>query len=125
MPAMFAYDLPSSRRASAEAKPALPLHVPVARCRLTEEHTRALIAFCRSHRIRYNAVLSAAILLAEWRLRDTPNIPVLIYPVDLRYILSPPLSATAYTNPLGVATYLAEMTTTPVLWSLHAISPRL
>ena len=110
MPAMFAYDLPPSRRASTEAKPALPLHVPVARCRLTEEHTRALIAFCRSHRIRYNAVLSAAILLAEWRLRDTPNIPVpYIYPVDLRYILSPPLSATACTNPLGVATYLAEI----------------
>jgi phenolphthiocerol/phthiocerol/phthiodiolone dimycocerosyl transferase len=110
MPAMFAYDLPPSRRATTNAKPALPLHVPVARCRLTEEHTRVLIAFCRAHRIRSNAVLSAAILLAEWRLRDTPNIPVpYIYPVDLRYILSPPLSATAYTNPLGVATYLAEI----------------
>ena len=49
-------------------------------------------------------------MLAEWRLRDTPNIPVpYIYPVDLRYILSPPLSATACTNPLGVATYLAEI----------------
>ncbi len=110
MPAMFAYDLPPSRRATTNAKPALPLHVPVARCRLTEEHTRDLIAFCRAHRIRANAVLSAAILLAEWRIRDTPNIPVpYIYPVDLRYILSPPLSATAYTNPLGVATYLAEI----------------
>jgi phenolphthiocerol/phthiocerol/phthiodiolone dimycocerosyl transferase len=110
MPAMFAYDLPPSRRATTNAKPALPLHVPVARCRLTEEHTRALIAFCRAHRLRSNAVLSAAILLAEWRLRDTPNIPVpYIYPVDLRYILSPPLSATACTNPLGVATYLAEI----------------
>ena len=110
MPAMFAYDLPPSRRATTNAKPALPLHVPVARCRLTEEHTRVLIAFCRANRLRFNAVLSAAILLAEWRLRDTPNIPVpYIYPVDLRYILSPPLSATAYTNPLGVATYLAEI----------------
>ena len=110
MPAMFAYDLPPSRRATTNAKPALPLHVPVARCRLTEEHTRVLIAFCRAHRLRSNAVLSAAILLAEWRLRDTPNIPVpYIYPVDLRYILSPPLSATGCTNPLGVATYLAEI----------------
>jgi hypothetical protein len=110
MPAMFAYDLPPSRRATTNTKPAFPLHVPVARCRLTEEHTRALIAYCRAHRLRPNAVLSAAILLAEWRLRDTPNIPVpYIYPVDLRYILSPPLSATAYTNPLGVATYLAEI----------------
>jgi phenolphthiocerol/phthiocerol/phthiodiolone dimycocerosyl transferase len=110
MPAMFAYDLPPSRRATTNAKPALPLHVPVARCRLTEEHTRVLIAFCRAQRLRPNAVLSASILLAEWRLRDTPNIPVpYIYPVDLRYILSPPLSATGCTNPLGVATYLAEI----------------
>ena len=110
MPAMFVYDLPPSRRAITDAKPVLPLHVPVARCRLTEEHTCNLIAFCRAHRLRPNAVLSAAILLEEWRLRDTPNIPVpYIYPVDLRYILSPPLSATAYTNPLGVATYLAEI----------------
>ncbi|MGE5695641.1 MAG: phthiocerol/phthiodiolone dimycocerosyl transferase family protein [Candidatus Sericytochromatia bacterium] len=110
MPAMFAYDLPPSRRATTDAKPDLPQHVPVARCRLTEEDTRNLIAFCRAHRLRSNAVLSAAILLAEWRLRDTPHIPVpYIYPVDLRYILSPPLSATACTNPLGVATYLAEI----------------
>jgi phenolphthiocerol/phthiocerol/phthiodiolone dimycocerosyl transferase len=110
MPAMFVYELPPSRRATTNAKPALPRHVPVARCRLTEEHTRNLIAFCRAHRLRPNAVLSAAILLAEWRLRDTPNIPVpYIYPVDLRYILSPPLSATGCTNPLGVATYLAEI----------------
>ena len=110
MPAMFAYDLPPSRRATADAKPSLPQHVPVARCRLTAEQTGDFIAFCRAHRVRSNAVLSAAILLAEWRLRDTPNIPVpYIYPVDLRYILSPPLSATACTNPLGVATYLAEI----------------
>ena len=82
----------------------------MARCRLTEHETRHLISFCRAHRLRTNAVLSAAILLAEWQLRDTPNIPVpYIYPVDLRYFLSPPVSATACTNPLGVATYLAEI----------------
>ena len=32
-----------------------------------------------------------------------------VYPVDLRYVLSPPVSATACTNPVGVATYLAEI----------------
>lgn len=110
MPAMFAYDLPPSRRAVTDVNPTLPSHVPVARCRLSEPETRALIAFCRQHRLRTNAVISAAILMAEWRIRDTPQIPVpYIYPVDLRYFLTPPLSATACTNPLGVATYLAEI----------------
>jgi hypothetical protein len=57
-----------------------------------------------------NGLLSAVVLLAEWRLRGRTHIPVpYIYPVDLRYVLSPPLSATACTNPLGVATYLAEI----------------
>ncbi|MGE2717240.1 phthiocerol/phthiodiolone dimycocerosyl transferase family protein [Mycolicibacterium litorale] len=110
MPAMFAYELPPSRRATNEVHPALPSHVPVARCRLSERETRELISFCRTHRLRTNAVLSAAILLAEWQVRETPHIPVpYIYPVDLRYFLSPPLAATACTNPLGVATYLAEI----------------
>jgi phenolphthiocerol/phthiocerol/phthiodiolone dimycocerosyl transferase len=110
MPAMFAYDLPPSKRATIDVKPTSPVHVPVARCRLTERETRDLIAFCRAHRLGSNALLSAAVLLAEWQLRATPSIPVpYIYPVDLRYILSPPVSATACTNPLGVATYLAEI----------------
>ena len=57
-----------------------------------------------------NGLLSAVVLMAEWQLRGTPNIPVpYIYPVDLRYLLSPPVSATACTNPVGVATYLAEI----------------
>jgi hypothetical protein len=110
MPAIFAHALPPSRRATADVRPDLPMRVPVARCRLTERETRHLISFSRAHRLRTNAVFSAAILLAEWRLRDTPNIPVpYIYPVDLRYFLSPPVSATACTNPLGVATYLAQI----------------
>lgn len=110
MPAMFAYQLPPSRRAATDEKPALPTRVPVARCRLTERETRELIAFCRMHRLRTNAVVSAAILIAEWQFRDTPHIPVpYIYPVDLRYFISPPLSATECTNPLGVATFLAEI----------------
>ena len=77
---------------------------------LDESTTRALIALCRAHKIGLNGVISASILLAEWGLRETPHIPVpYLYPVDLRYLLSPPLSATACTNPVGVATYLAEI----------------
>jgi hypothetical protein len=57
-----------------------------------------------------NSLLSAAVLMAEWQLRKTPNIPVpYVYPVDLRYLLSPPVSATESTNPVGIATYLAEI----------------
>jgi phenolphthiocerol/phthiocerol/phthiodiolone dimycocerosyl transferase len=86
------------------------MRVPVARCRLSESETRQLIDYCRTHRLRTNAVFSAAILMAEWKLRETPHIPVpYIYPVDLRYFLSPPVSATGCTNPLGVATYLAHI----------------
>ena len=110
MPAMFVYDLPPSRRAAADVKSASPVRVPMAWCRFNERETQDLIAFSRVHRLGLNALLSAVVLLAEWQLRETPNIPVpYIYPVDLRYFLSPPVSATACTNPVGVATYLAEI----------------
>jgi phenolphthiocerol/phthiocerol/phthiodiolone dimycocerosyl transferase len=110
MPAMFAYDLPPSRRAASDVKPASPLRVPMVGCQLSERETQDLIAFGRAHRVGLNGLLSAVLLLAEWRLRGRTNIPVpYVYPVDLRYALSPPLSATACTNPLGVATYLAEI----------------
>lgn len=110
MPAVFAYDLPPSRRAASDVKPASPLRVPMVGCQLSDRETRDLIAFGRAHRIGLNGLLSAVLLLAEWRIRGRTNIPVpYVYPVDLRYILSPPLSATACTNPLGVATYLAEI----------------
>jgi phenolphthiocerol/phthiocerol/phthiodiolone dimycocerosyl transferase len=110
MPAMFAYDLPPSRRAASDVKPASPLRVPMVGCQLSERETQDLIAFGRAHRVGLNGLLSAVLLLAEWRLRGRTNIPVpYVYPVDLRYVLSPPLSATACTNPLGVATYLAEI----------------
>jgi hypothetical protein len=57
-----------------------------------------------------NALLAAVILTAEWRVRGTPNVPVpYVYPVDLRYLLSPPVSATESTNPVGIATYLADI----------------
>ena len=40
MPAMFAYDLPPSRRAAADVKPASPVRVPMASCRLSERETQ-------------------------------------------------------------------------------------
>jgi hypothetical protein len=110
MPAMFAYDLPPSRRAVTGDAPAKPISVPLARCWLTERETRDLMALCQENRVSLSTVVSAAILLAEWQIRGTPNIPIpYIYPVDLRYLLSPPVSATGSTNPLGVATFLAEI----------------
>ncbi len=110
MPAMFAYDLPPSRRADTGDAPVKPISVPVTRCWLTERETRDLMALCQQNRVSLSTVVSAAILLAEWKIRATPNIPIpYIYPVDLRYLLSPPVSATGSTNPLGVATYLAEI----------------
>ena len=110
VPAMFAYDLPPSRRAATDVKPASPLRVPMTACELTERETHELIAFIRAHQLGLNGLLSAVILLAEWRLRGRTNIPVpYLYPVDLRYVLSPPVSATGCTNPVGVATYLAHI----------------
>lgn len=110
MPAMFAYDLPQTRRAASGVKPASPVRVPMVSCRLSERETDDFVALCRAHRLGVNAVLSAVLLLAEWQLRGKPNIPVpFIQIVDLRYFLSPPVSSTACTNPLGVATYLADI----------------
>jgi hypothetical protein len=110
MPAMFAYDLPPTRRAVTDAKPASPVRVPMASCRLGEHETDGVVAFGRAHDLSLHAVLSAALLMAEWRLRGRLNIPVpYIYTVDLRYFLSPPVSATGCTNPIGMATYLAEI----------------
>ena len=108
--AMFAYDLPPSRRAPSEVNPALPQLVPMVYCTLGEEDTEHLIAFCRAHKLGLNSLLSAVVLMAEWQVRKTPGIPVpYVYPVDLRYVLSPPVSATECTNPVGIATYLAEI----------------
>ena len=110
MPAMFAYDLPPSRRAVTGPTPAFPLRVPMVSCQLSEQDTDSIVALCRAHGLGLTAVLSAALVMAEWQVRGTPNIPVpLIYTVDLRYFLSPPVSATGCTNPVGLATYLAEI----------------
>ncbi|MBS9535241.1 acyltransferase [Mycobacterium sp. M1] len=110
MPALFAYDLPPTRRAVTDAKPDSPMLVPMASCRLSEAETDAVVAFGKAHDLSLHAVLSAAVLTAEWQLRGKLSIPVpYVYTVDLRYFLSPPVSATGCTNPIGLATYLAEI----------------
>lgn len=108
--AMFVYDLPPSRRAPSDVNPVLPQRVPMAYCKLSERDTEAVIEFCRANKLGLNSLLSAAVLMAEWQVRETPSVPVpYVYPVDLRYLLSPPISATECTNPVGIATYLAEI----------------
>jgi phenolphthiocerol/phthiocerol/phthiodiolone dimycocerosyl transferase len=110
MPALFAYDLPPSRRADTGVKPASPVRVPMVSCRLSESQTQAIVELCRAQKLGLHSVLSAAILMAEWEIRGKLNIPVpFIYTVDLRYFLSPPVSATGCTNPIGLGTYLAEI----------------
>ncbi|HET9875177.1 MAG TPA: acyltransferase [Mycobacterium sp.] len=110
MPAMFAYDLPPSRRTGSGVKPASPVRVPMASCRLSEHETDQVVEFGRAHDLTLHGVLSAALLMAEWQLRGRSNIPIpYIYTVDLRYFLSPPVSATGCTNPIGLAVYLAEL----------------
>jgi hypothetical protein len=110
MPALFAYDLPPSRRADTGVKPSSPVRVPMVSCRLSESQTHAIVELCRAEKIGLHAVLSAVILMAEWQVRGKLNIPVpFLYTVDLRYFLSPPVSATGCTNPVGLGTYLAEI----------------
>lgn len=110
LPAMFVYDLPPSRRAAAESNPVVPKLVPMVSCTLGTDESERIVAFCRANKLGLNALLSAVILTAEWRVRGTPNVPVpYVYPVDLRYLLSPPVSATECTNPVGIATYLAQI----------------
>jgi hypothetical protein len=109
IPAMFVYELPP-RRSSACDPPAGPVPVPAARGRLTEEETKALLRLGRKHRLFLNPLVSAAILLAEWRLRETPHIPIpFLCPVNLRPLLDPPVTPTGCTLGLGVSTYLARV----------------
>jgi hypothetical protein len=108
--AMFAYDLPAQEKPPELANPDSIQPIPIARIRFTEEETAELVEFGLANQLSLNSVVAAAILLAEWELRKTPHIPIpYIYPVDLRYLLSPPVSLTGSTLPLGVATYLAEI----------------
>ncbi|MGB8390745.1 phthiocerol/phthiodiolone dimycocerosyl transferase family protein [Mycobacterium sp.] len=110
LPALYAYELPPSTRDTAGGNPAFPTLVPSARCQLTERETQDLITFTRDRKLSLNALIAAAMLLAEWQVRATPYIPVpYLYIADLRLHLTPPVDPTAATNPLGVATYLAEI----------------
>ena len=110
LPALFAYELPPSRRAPSATNPAVPQLVPMVDCTLSKEETERIIQYCRSNKVGVNALVAAVVLMAEWQVRKTPKVPVpYVYPVDLRYVLSPPVSATECTNPVGIATYLAEI----------------
>ncbi|SPM30388.1 acyltransferase, partial [Mycobacterium terramassiliense] len=109
-PAAFAYDLQAVQTPPMASNHDAIQPIPVARIRFTEQETSDLVEFGRANQLSLNSVVAAAILLAEWDLRNTPHIPIpYVYPVDLRYILSPPASLTGSTLPLGVAIYLAEI----------------
>lgn len=109
LPAMFAYDLPPSKRNAGRVGPQ-SVRVPSASCRLTRQETQDLAGICADRRISVNALVAAAILMAEWTIRETRHLPIpYIYPVDLRFFLTPAVGATEATNPLGMAMYLAEI----------------
>lgn len=109
LPAMFAYELPPSKRNAGRVGPQL-VRVPSATCRLSREETQALVGVCADRRVSLNSLTAASILLAEWKIRETPHLPIpYIYPVDLRFRLDPPVGSTEATNPVGMAMYLAEI----------------
>jgi hypothetical protein len=112
-PAAFAYDLSALEKSE---KPPVALNpdsiqiIPAARIRLSEQETSDLVEFGLANQLSLNSVVAAAILLTEWELRNTPHLPIpYVYPVDVRYLLTPPVSATGSTLPLGMASYLAEI----------------
>lgn len=122
MPAMFAYE-PTPRMHSITAPeppvPTRPVRAPTARGYLTKQETTAVVNHGLSQRLFLNPLVSAAILQAEWRLRGTPDVPIpYVYVVDLRMLLSPPVSVMGATNPLGMATYLASVTSKTTLVDL-------
>lgn len=109
LPLMYTYDLPPEEPALV-AKPGPPQSIPVTRRRLTKQETADLVTFSREHGLSLNTLVAAAILVTEWQLRETPHVPIpYFYPVDLRYLVNPPVSATESTNLCGVGTYLAEI----------------
>ena len=111
IPAMFAHELPPRRATTSRTDYDRPTAVPTARARLGKDETKALVRFGRKNRLFVNNLVSAAILLAEWRIRETPHIPIpYIYNVNLRPLLDPPVTPTGCTLGLGVATYLAQIT---------------
>jgi phenolphthiocerol/phthiocerol/phthiodiolone dimycocerosyl transferase len=109
VPLMYAYDLPPEKP-TLVTSPGPPQAIPVSRCRLTKQETADIVAFSRDHGLSLNTVVAAAILLTEWQLRETPHVPIpYFYAVDLRYFVSPPVSATDTTNLVGIGGYLAEI----------------
>jgi phenolphthiocerol/phthiocerol/phthiodiolone dimycocerosyl transferase len=110
LPAMFVYDLPATDNPPMPTNLVGPQPIPTARIRLTEQETSDLVEFGLANQLSLNSLVAAAILLTEWGLRNTPHVPIpYLYPVDLRYLLSPPVSATGGTLPTGAAMYLAEI----------------
>ena len=119
MPAMFAYDLGPPPPVDRRGAPTKPVPAPTVRGWLTKEETTAVVDFGRAHRLFLNPLLSAAILMAEWQYRATPEIPIpYVYVIDLRMLLDPPIAATEATDPLGMATYLAHIDATTSLVEL-------
>jgi hypothetical protein len=109
-PAAFAYELPAVAKPPVALNPDSIQIIPAARIRLSEEETSDLVEFGLANQLSLNSVVAAAILLTEWELRNTPHLPIpYVYPVDVRYLLTPPVSATGSTLPLGLASYLAEI----------------
>ena len=109
-PAAFAYELPAVAKPPVALNPDSIQIIPAARIRFSEEETSDLVEFGLANQLSLNSVVAAAILLTEWELRNTPHLPIpYVYPVDVRYLLTPPVSATGSTLPLGLASYLAEI----------------
>ncbi len=75
LPAMFAYELPPSKRNAGRVGPQ-SVRVPAATCRLSRQETQDLVGICTDRRISLNALVAAAILLAEWSIRETPHLPI-------------------------------------------------
>ncbi len=108
-PFVNAYDLPPQKPSFTSA-PGPMRAVPVVRCRLTKQETADLIAFSREEGLSLNTLVAAAILMTEWQVREIPHIPIpYFYPVDLRYLLTPPVGATESSNLCGLGSYVAEI----------------
>ena len=96
LPVMFAYDFPAHHEPSVDCEtwctPTCSRHPSP-----SSPSRRQRISWSSAVKIglSVNSVVAAAILLTEWRLRNTPHVPIpYCYPVDLRYFLNPPVNPT-------------------------------
>lgn len=97
---------PAGAGAPAAGSGCRPLHVD--RAHLSAARTTALIDFARLTGRTVNSLASAAILLAESRIRAVPLTALrYLYAVDLRSRLRPSVAATGGTNVIGFADYHA------------------